>query len=298
MTVRTVPSKLKYSGGIGRALMGLTLAAMLLTTILFISGQLTAWAQGQEGEITGFSLSSPNPGELVVSWDIPFPSPTDYRVMWARLDQDYPSWKESNEAQRGNEYPAGDSASFTLTGLTEGGEYKAKVRARYNGGEYQDNPWSGPWSQEATLEVSSTPEPDNTPEPSQQATPEPTGESTQETPVSITPQSVPDPAGTAVGSLTGFGVTSESTGELTVSWDAPDSLPTDFQVSWALATGEFLSGDASNEASRGNEYPASDDTSLTLTGLTSATEYKVRMRARYDNSPIPGPSCPTGGPTR
>ena len=43
--------------------------------------------------ITGLTLASDTPGTLTVSWDAASPTPTDYRVDWAKSDEDYQSWK-------------------------------------------------------------------------------------------------------------------------------------------------------------------------------------------------------------
>ena len=116
-----------------------------------------------EGEIQNMRLSSDAPGTLTIRWDTPSPAPSDYRVVWAPADQGFLSWRAPNEALRGNDYPDGSATSLTLTGLTEGIEFKAGMRARYRTGEYADAPWSGPWTDQLTMTVSSTPEP--TPEP-------------------------------------------------------------------------------------------------------------------------------------
>ena len=100
------------------------------------------------GAINGLTLSSDSPGTLTVSWDAPSPQPTDYRLRWAQAESDYPSWKDDNETDRGNEYPGGGDTSLTLSGLTEGTEFKVRVRARYNDGAHEDSPWSGPWTEE------------------------------------------------------------------------------------------------------------------------------------------------------
>ena len=84
-----------------------------------------------EGEIQNMRLSSDAPGTLTIRWDTPSPVPSDYRIAWAPADEGFPSWRAPNEAQRGNDYPGGDATSLTLTGLTEGIEFKARMRARY-----------------------------------------------------------------------------------------------------------------------------------------------------------------------
>ena len=91
------------------------------------------------------TLTSGSPGTLTVSWNTPSPAPTDYRLRWAPVGSGYLSWKGTNETDRGNAYPAGDATSLTLSGLSEGTEFKVQARARYHKGEHKNSPWSGPW---------------------------------------------------------------------------------------------------------------------------------------------------------
>ena len=64
----------------------------------------------------------------------PDPVPSDYRVIWARHDLGFLSYKNSNEANQGNEYPSGSERSITLPGLTKGATFKVRARARYTSG--------------------------------------------------------------------------------------------------------------------------------------------------------------------
>ena len=104
--------------------------------------------QTPAGTVTGFTLSSDDPGVIEVSWEADEEAPTDYRLNWAPADGDYPSWQEED----GNAYIEGTSHS--LIGLENGVEYKVRLRARYHDGEHADRPWSGPWV-EATQLVAS-----------------------------------------------------------------------------------------------------------------------------------------------
>ena len=124
-----------------------------------------AQAQDADGAITGLALSSDSPGTLVVSWDMPSPAPSDYRVDWAKSSESYRSYK----VEEGHVYPEGSVTTVTITGLEAGTEYKVRMRARYNQGEHANSPWSGPW-QKASLTVAAEP----TPEPTAEPTPEPT----------------------------------------------------------------------------------------------------------------------------
>ncbi len=105
------------------------------------------------GTVTGLTLSSDTAGSLTIAWDTPSPSPSDYRVNWAQVGQGFLSWSLPNEESRGNEYPTGSTNSLTLTGLTEGAEFKVKMRARYRTGEYANDRWSGPWTASVRQEV-------------------------------------------------------------------------------------------------------------------------------------------------
>ncbi len=113
-------------------------------------------------------LVSSAPGELTISWDLPDPPPTDYRVSWAQEDLAFLSYRFANEDLRGNEYPDGDTTSVTLTGLTEGATYKVKARTRYSSGRANNRRWSGPWSDVVTASVSAAEpvaqEPDDDPQ--------------------------------------------------------------------------------------------------------------------------------------
>ena len=143
------------------------LAATLVAVALLLFSHLSAQAQVQDGRgaLTGLTLTSDTPGELIIAWDQANPEPTDYRVNWAREGEDFPSWGDTS----GNSLPAGESQ--TLTGLDEGGTYKVRVRARYHQGQYEADPWSRPWVQRSQ-QVASTPE----------TTPEPTSQPSQEDP--------------------------------------------------------------------------------------------------------------------
>ena len=95
--------------------------ALLLAAVL-IAGLIgdSVSAGIAEGEVRNMRLSSDAPGTLTIRWDTPSPAPSDYRIVWAPADQGFLSWRASNEALRGNEYPDGNATSLTLTGLTRG----------------------------------------------------------------------------------------------------------------------------------------------------------------------------------
>ena len=123
----------------------LMLAVLLAAAATCLGVFAVAQTQAAGGAMTGVTLTSGSPGTLTVSWNTPSPAPTDYRLRWAPVGSGYLSWKGTNETDRGNAYPAGDATSLTLSGLSEGTEFKVQARARYHKGEHKNSPWSGPW---------------------------------------------------------------------------------------------------------------------------------------------------------
>ena len=183
----------------------LTLAVLLLAAVAFGGVFAVAQAQEAEGAINGLTLSSDSPGTLTVSWDTPSPAPSDYRLRWAPAESAYPSWKDDNETDRGNEYPAGDATSLTLSGLSEETEFKVQVRARYNDGAHKDKPWSGPWTEELR------------------------GQPSEESAGSGVKGATDDPSAPAAPNLVGTAVTPE--GHVMLAWlDPSDDSITGYQV--------------------------------------------------------------------
>ena len=134
----------------------LALVAALLAVITALT-LVSTTAQAQSGAVPNLQLSSANPGVLTISWTRPDPVPSDYRVIWARHDLGFLSYKNSNEANRGNEYPRGSERSITLPGLTKGATFKVRARARYTSGGDNNGAWSGPWTDTATARVKDDP---------------------------------------------------------------------------------------------------------------------------------------------
>ena len=141
----------------GRARIALAALVAMAVMAALLFGGLVALAQGDRGAVPNLRLSSAAPGELTISWDAPDPAPSDYRVIWAEQSLDFLSYKNSNEANRGNEYPSGEKRSITLTGLTKGETFKVMARARYTSGGRDNGPWSGPWTDTVTARVKDDP---------------------------------------------------------------------------------------------------------------------------------------------
>ena len=148
---RTIPA----TPGTARIILA-ALAAMAVIAALLL-GVMTAQAQSDRGAIPNLRLSSASPGKLTISWDAPDPAPSDYRVIWAEQSLDFLSYKNSNEANRGNEYASGEKRSITLTGLTKGETFKVMARARYTSGGQNNGAWSGPWTETLTTRVKDDP---------------------------------------------------------------------------------------------------------------------------------------------
>ena len=140
-------------------LAAILLAAVTISTFYFSSAQ----AQGDDGAITGLTLTSTTAGTLTVSWDAASPTPTDYRVDWAKSTEDYKSWKVDD----GHVYTAETDTTTTITDLSHDTEYKIRMRARYYRGEHEGKSWGGPWA-EATITVAG--EPAETPTPARLCT--------------------------------------------------------------------------------------------------------------------------------
>ena len=157
-------------------LMAVILLAAATTSGLYIGtiqaqgsrGAITVQAQSSRGAITGLTLSSDTPGTLTLSWDAASPTPTDYRVDWAKSDEDYQSWK----VDKGHKYRARTATAATIADLEHDTEYRVRIRARYYRGEHESQPWGGPWA-EATLQVKGNPQPEQAEEPPQPDQPPP-----------------------------------------------------------------------------------------------------------------------------
>ena len=225
----------------------LLFAAALLLLLL-----LPAVAQAADKEITGLTLASPNPGELVISWDAASPAPEDHRVMWAPSSGKFLSYKKENTDKAGNAYPTGTTR--TVTGLPEGEEYKVRVRARY--GDQK----ACPWSDLVKLTVSAQPQP--TPVPTE--TPPEKGEGGSNQPRSTNPPAKP------MGLIAGGAHNS-----VLLSWTNPDDDSiTGYQV---------LRGDAEDSLAVLTDDTGDANTIYTDSSVAAETTYVYAIRARNAN---------------
>ena len=129
----------------GALFLACAFTSLIASIALTAAACAVAHAQEASGAISELRLSSAVPGELAVGWEPPSPAPVDYRVDWARSDEEFRSYT----VDEGHLYPAGTVSGVSISGLLAGVEYQVRVRARYGG-------WSGPWS-EARLTVSGEP---------------------------------------------------------------------------------------------------------------------------------------------
>ena len=213
------------------------LATILLATVAISTFYFSSVQAESHGAITGLTLTSDAPGTLTVSWEAASPTPTDYRVDWAKSDEDYQSWKVDD----GHVYLAETATAATITDLEHDTEYKIRMRARYYRGEHEGKSWGGPWATE-TITVAGEPAETPTPEPAETPTPEPAEdepvqdepdkkESGQRPPRSDPPRDDPAPEDTtpAAPSLINTAV---SEGQVLLSWSNPaDDSITGYQIS-------------------------------------------------------------------
>ena len=246
------------------ALATLAVLVGVITTLALSS--FTAEAQGTRGAIANLQLTSTTAGTLTVSWDAASPTPTDYRVDWAKSTEDYQSWKVDD----GHVYTAETATTTTITDLSHDTEYKIRMRARYYRGEHEGKSWGGPWAA-ATITVAGEPA-------------EPIQQPPKEEPVQQPARDAPDPPAGTIETLRA----ANETGQLLLTWTAPNSDPTDYHINWTKSTEEY----PANTAEAGNAHPTG--TTHTLAGLEFDTDYKIRVRARYSDgenaaSPWNGP---------
>ena len=178
-------------------------AFVILAVAILATSAMTAPAEAQDpaGSINNLLVSSPNPNQLLITWESPADTPKDYRVRWTPSDQDYLSRSAQNTDERGSAYPT--TLTHTVDGLTAGTEYKVQVRARYLGN-------SGPWTDEVTTTVSSMVVEEDDPPP---------------------PPVVDDPP--ASDEATNLALSSDVAGQLVITWDAPTDALKDFRLVWA-----------------------------------------------------------------
>ena len=197
----------------------LVFIAVMLLAAAVTSGLYIATVQAEShGAITGLTLTSNAPGALTVSWEATSPTPTDYRVDWAKSDEDYQSWKVDD----GHIYLADTATTATIADLEHDTEYKIRMRARYYRGEHEGKSWGGPWATE-TITVAGEPAETPTPEPDKK-------ESGQRPPRSDPLRDDPAPEDTTPAAPS-FINTAVTEGQVLLSWSNPsDDSITGYQI--------------------------------------------------------------------
>ena len=202
------------------------LATILLATVAISTFYFATVQAENHGAITGLTLTSEAPGTLTVSWEATSPTPTDYRVDWAKSDEEYTSWKVDD----GHVYLADTATAVTITDLEHDTEYKIRMRARYYRGEHEGKSWGGPWATE-TITVAGEPAETPTPEPAETPTPEPAKEEPVKRPPKDDPardDPAPEDTTPAAPSLINTAVTE---GQVLLSWFKPlDDTITGYQI--------------------------------------------------------------------
>ena len=252
-------------------LAAILLATIAITTFYFPSAQ----AQGADGAITGLTLTSTTAGTLTVSWDAASPTPTDYRVDWAKSTEDYKSWKVDD----GHVYTAETATTTTIiTDLSHDTEYKIRMRARYYRGEHYGKSWGGPWAI-ATITVAGELAETPTPQPEQE-----------------------EDSTTEAGAIDTLAATDDNTGQLVLTWGIPRSakrrprgLP--HQLGQKHCGLSRRHGGSRQRAPRTRpriRWPASSTTPTTTSGSEHATPLATPPPAHgTDRGPRPPPrsSC-------
>ena len=76
------------------------LALLIVGSALLLLLNQPAEAQQDDKSTSNLALSSPNPGELVVTWDAPGNAPDDYRVTWKKSAAKWPSYRSRSLSGR------------------------------------------------------------------------------------------------------------------------------------------------------------------------------------------------------
>ena len=264
------------------------LATILLVTVaITISTFYFATVQAEShGAITGLTLTSDAPGTLTVSWDAASPTPTDYRVDWAKSDEEYTSWKVDD----GHKYPAPTATTATIADLEHDTEYKIRMRARYYRGEHEGKSWGGPWATE-TITVAGEPAETPTPEPAKE---EPVKRPPKDDPARDDP--APEDTTPAAPSFINTAVTE---GQVLLSWSNPaDDSITGYQIlrgpdADSLVVIEDDTGSSSTSytdtappAGQTHTYgvKARNSAGLSPAGTATATVPEVLITARHEST--------------
>ena len=124
--------------------------ALVAAATLFLTPDTTSAQSNRPAAPTGLSVTGgANAGELDVSWDAHPDGAQEYRLSWAPSDESFRTWTDTDW----NVFLA--DTSYTITGLNGGGEYKVRVKARFQ--SRSPSSWSGVVTATATPQSTSVP---------------------------------------------------------------------------------------------------------------------------------------------
>ena len=237
-------------------------AVLLVTAALLLLLHQPAEAQSNTKAVSNVSVSSPNPGEIAISWDAPSDAADDYRVTWKKSTARWTSYKNDNTVEGGNAFPTG--TSHTVSNMEEGTAYKVRVRARYHNSNGKVER-SGPWSAAQEFTVSATP----TPQPTPTAQPKDTGQKGGVQPPARIGRSTNPPA-----KPTGL-IAGGAHNTVLLSWTNPDDDSiTGYQV---------LRGPNAASLAVLSDDTGDTNTSYTDSSVAAETTYYYAIRARNAN---------------
>ena len=121
------------------------------------SDAISVTTQAERGTIPLFTMTSSQPGQLIITWETPEQAPTDYWIRWAKASLSFLSWNGTNEAERANPDADGSATTLTLNDLTPGEDYKVQMRSRYFNVDRSVHESSGPWTDTITETVLDSP---------------------------------------------------------------------------------------------------------------------------------------------
>ena len=109
------------------SIIALSVMVAALLAVVAVTQSGTANAQVVGRAISNLQLSHNDDGDLLISWDTPELAPRDYRVMWAKSSEEYPSWTTDH----GNVYPAGTATTAAVNVDEQSAQLRDFLQGRY-----------------------------------------------------------------------------------------------------------------------------------------------------------------------
>ena len=216
----------------------------------------------ERAEITGLAVyQGGERHEIEIHWNPAHPVPTDYRIDFAPVDQDFKSWS----TDEGHHY-ALSTATSTAIDLGNCESWKIRIRARYYKVRWENPPWSGAWA---------TDEPVSPPCDSGAGAPAPPRE--------------PPPPNDGIVELT---VDTDVGQGLWVNWTAADPIPSRYRLMWLKAGLDWSAWEESgghsyfHDGKPVNGWPNYEEVIgifLAENLVETGAAYNVGVRAVYDS---------------